>query len=84
MHQHISVLNLMPIRLLVLTMWPTSSVFTNVTIGMGDDIHRRNASARMLSWGVISVFIVSHVNVLMCERVNVLVAGASKINELTH
>ena len=56
MHQHISVLNLMPVRLLVLTTLPTSSVFTNVTIGMGDDIHRRNASARMLSWGVISVF----------------------------
>ena len=29
-----------------------TSVFTNVTIGMGDDIHRRNASAPMLSWGV--------------------------------
>ena len=48
MHQHINVLNLMPIRLLVLTTWPTSSVFTNVTIGMGDDIHRLNASDAVL------------------------------------
>ena len=67
MHQHINALNLMPDRLLVRTMWPTSSVFTNVTIGMGDDIHRRNASARMLSWGYLG-FHASSVVRISCLR----------------
>ena len=43
--------------LLTFTKRLTSNVFTNVTIGMGDDIHIRNASARLLSWGLISLFI---------------------------
>jgi hypothetical protein len=49
MHQHISMVNFMPLFLLTFTKRLTSSVFTNVTIGMGDDIHKRNASARPLS-----------------------------------
>ena len=57
MHQHIRVVNFMPLFLPTFTKQLTSSVFTSVTIGMGDDIHRRNASARLLSWGDISLFI---------------------------
>jgi len=49
MHQHISIVNFMPFRLLTFIRWLTSSVFTNVTIGMGDDIHMQNASALLLS-----------------------------------
>ena len=51
MHRLISMLIFMPLFLLTFTKRPISDVFTNVTIGMGDDIHRRNASARLLSWG---------------------------------
>jgi hypothetical protein len=49
MHQHIRILNLMPVRLLAFTILLTSNVFTNVTIGTGDDIHILNASVRLLS-----------------------------------
>jgi hypothetical protein len=49
MHQHISALNFTPLFLLTFTSRVTSNVFTNVTIGMGDDIHMLNASARLLS-----------------------------------
>jgi hypothetical protein len=41
--------NIIPLFLLIFTKRLTSNVFTNVTIGMGDDIHIRNASARLLS-----------------------------------
>ena len=57
MHQHISIVNFMPVRLLIFTKRLTSNVFTNVTIGIGDDIHKLNASARLLSSGCISVLI---------------------------
>ena len=48
-HQLISMVNFMPLFLLIFTKRLTSSVFSSVTIGMGDDIHIRNASARLLS-----------------------------------
>jgi hypothetical protein len=41
--------NFIPLFLLTFTKRLTSNVFTNVTIGMGDDIHIWNASARLLS-----------------------------------
>ena len=59
MHQHRSMLKLMPCFLLYFRSFVTSSVFTRVTIGIGDDIQRLNASRRLLSCGLISVFIVS-------------------------
>jgi hypothetical protein len=49
MHQHINMVNFIPVRLLIFTKRLTSNVFVNVTIGMGDDIHILNASARLLS-----------------------------------
>jgi hypothetical protein len=58
MHQHISDVNFMPLFFLIFSKWLTFSVFTKVTIGIGDDIHREKASARLLSWGKISVFMV--------------------------
>ena len=48
----------MPLFFLIFSKWLTFSVFTKVTIGIGDDIHREKASARLLSWGKISVFMV--------------------------
>ena len=57
MHQHINIVNFIPVRLLTFIKRVTSSVFTNVTIGTGDDIHILNASARILSWGLTSCFI---------------------------
>jgi hypothetical protein len=48
----------MPLLFLIFNKGLTFSVFTNVTIGMGDDIHKEKASARLLSWGEISVFII--------------------------
>ena len=39
-------------------MWLTSSVFTSVTIGIGDDIQSSKAVARVVSCGLISVLII--------------------------
>ena len=43
MHQHSSILKLSLCLLLHFTSLLTSIVFTNVTIGMGDDIHNEKA-----------------------------------------
>ena len=37
--------------------FPFTHLFTNVTIGMGDDIHRSNALARLVSLGLTACFI---------------------------
>ena len=58
MHQHISMLKLFPCFLQYFTAFVTSMVFTTVTIGIGDDIHRAKASLREVSFGLISVFII--------------------------
>ena len=39
-------------------MWLTSSVFTSVTIGIGDDFQSSKAVARVVSCGLISVLII--------------------------
>ena len=57
-HQHISVLNLMPLFLLTFTNLLTFIVFTNVTIGIGAVIHISKANARLVSWGCTSVFMI--------------------------
>ena len=59
MHQHISVLNFMPLLLLTLSRRLTSIVFTKVTIGIGAVIQSLKASERLLSLGSISVFMSS-------------------------
>jgi hypothetical protein len=51
-------LNFTPLFLLTFIRRVTSNVFTSVTIGTGDDIHMLNALARILSWGLISFFII--------------------------
>ena len=56
MHQHINDVNLIPLFLQTFIRWLTSRVFTNVTIGIGEDIHILNASERLLFWGSISLF----------------------------
>ena len=57
MHQHISMLNFSPFRLLMRTSRVTSSVRKNVTIGMGAFIHISNAYARVVSLGFISFIV---------------------------
>ena len=49
-------LNFMPRCLLTFRTRVTSNVLVNVTNGMGDFIHRSNASARVVSLGLISCF----------------------------
>ena len=49
MHQHISIVNLKPFLLPTFNRRLTSSVLTNVTIGIGEDIHIVNASALPVS-----------------------------------
>lgn len=58
-HQHRSMLKLSFDFLLNLTSRLTSIVFTKVTIGIGEDIHSSNASARLVSCGLTSFFISS-------------------------
>ena len=57
MHQHISILNLIPLRELTFRNRVTSSVLNNVTIGIGALIHASNAKARVVSLGSISLII---------------------------
>ena len=54
MHQHISMLNFKPFFRAIFTRRLTSSVFTSVTIGIGDVIHSLNATALFVSSGFIS------------------------------
>ena len=57
MHQHRSMLNFKPFRRLILRSRVTSKVLKSVTMGTGDFIHIAKASARVVSWGFISCFI---------------------------
>ena len=57
MHQHNRALNLIPRLLLAFSTLVTLNVFVNVTIGIGEVIQSEKASARVVSWGDISVFI---------------------------
>ena len=57
MHQHKRALNFTLFCLPTLQRCVTSKVLVSVTIGMGDFIHSSNACARLVSFGLISCFI---------------------------